>query len=142
VTVDAPPVLGVVADEDRVRQVLINLLSNALKYSEPDTPLTIAAKVLPTVQTNQGVFGRRRPHASAGMVQVNVRDHGLGIPLREAPKLFNRFVRLERDIAGPVRGTGVGLYVCRVLVEAMGGSLSRNGLAGPATAPPGPACQR
>jgi signal transduction histidine kinase len=123
VTVDIPPVLGVVADEDRVRQVLINLLSNALKYSEPDTPLTIAAKVLPPVQTNHGVFGRRRAHATAGMVQVSVRDHGLGIPPREVSKLFNRFVRLERDITGPVRGTGVGLYVCRVLVEAMGGSI-------------------
>jgi signal transduction histidine kinase len=123
VTVDIPPVLGVVADEDRVRQVLINLLSNALKYSEPDTPLTIAAKVLPPVQTNHGVFGRRRPSATAGMVQVSVRDHGLGIPPREVSKLFNRFVRLQRDITGPVRGTGVGLYVCRVLVEAMGGSI-------------------
>jgi signal transduction histidine kinase len=123
VTLDIPQALEVVADEDRVRQVLINLLSNALKYSEPDTPLTISAKALPPAQTNPGMFGHRRSHASAGIVQVSVRDHGLGIPSHDVPKLFNRFVRLERDIAGPVRGTGVGLYVCRVLVEAMGGRI-------------------
>jgi len=52
-----------------------------------------------------------------------VRDRGLGIPQRDVAKLFERFVRLERDIAGPARGTGVGLYMCRMLVEAMGGRI-------------------
>lgn len=56
-------------------------------------------------------------------VEVSVRDYGLGVPSRDMSKLFQRFVRLERDIAGPVRGTGVGLYLCRVLVEAMGGRI-------------------
>jgi signal transduction histidine kinase len=45
------------------------------------------------------------------------------VPPSDIPKLFNRFVRLERDIAGSVRGTGVGLYMCRVLVDAMGGRI-------------------
>jgi signal transduction histidine kinase len=56
-------------------------------------------------------------------VQVNVRDKGLGVPPKDAPRLFQRFVRLERDIAGAVRGTGVGLYLCRELVHAMDGDI-------------------
>jgi signal transduction histidine kinase len=58
-----------------------------------------------------------------GQVQFSARDYGFGVPPRDIPKLFNRFVRLERDIAGSTRGTGVGLYMCRVLVEAMGGRI-------------------
>jgi len=57
------------------------------------------------------------------MIRVSVQDHGLGVSPRDATNLFNRFVRLERDIAGPVRGTGVGLYLCRILIEAMGGRI-------------------
>jgi peroxiredoxin len=56
-------------------------------------------------------------------VEVTVQDAGMGIPLHEATKLFQRFVRLERDIAGPVRGTGVGLYLRRQFVEGMGGRI-------------------
>jgi signal transduction histidine kinase len=112
VTVSVPPDLRVWADEARLRQVLINLLSNALKYSEPGTPIEVAA------------FAGRMAHGQeSSLIQLNVRDHGLGIPPRDQPKLFQRFVRLERDVAGPVRGTGVGLYLCRILVMAMGGRI-------------------
>lgn len=57
------------------------------------------------------------------MACIRVRDHGLGVPPAEQRKLFQRFVRLERDITGPVRGTGIGLFTCRTLVEAMGGAI-------------------
>jgi signal transduction histidine kinase len=126
--VEIPAELVVWADEGRVRQVLVNLVANALKYSDPGTPITISADIL---DEQRGHRSRRTvtagPHSqrasAAGMVRVSVRDMGLGVPPRDASKLFNRFVRLERDIAGPVRGTGVGLYLCRVLVEAMGGRI-------------------
>jgi signal transduction histidine kinase len=112
VTVSVPPDLRVWADEARLRQVLINLLSNALKYSDSGSPIEVAA------------FAGGKAHSQeSSLIQLNVRDHGLGIPPRDQPKLFQRFVRLERDIAGPVRGTGVGLYVCRILVMAMGGHI-------------------
>jgi signal transduction histidine kinase len=106
VTMHLPSDLVVWADEGRLRQVLVNLLANALKYSAPGTPIDLTAE-LPAV----------------GQVQFSLRDHGFGVPPRDIPKLFNRFVRLERDIAGSARGTGVGLYMCRVLVEAMGGRI-------------------
>src|SRR5262249_29828136 len=129
-TMEIPAELMVQGDEGRIRQVLVNLLTNALKYSAPGTPITIAADALENRQRFRPLhampFGRRThsaPAVDAGMVQVSIQDQGLGIPSRDAGKLFNRFVRLERDIAGPVRGTGVGLYLCRVLVEAMGGRI-------------------
>src|SRR5262249_44992232 len=130
-TMQIPAELLVQGDEGRIRQILVNLLTNALKYSAPGTPITITAGALEHRQRFRPLhpmpYGRRM-HATpavdaAGMVQVSVQDQGLGIPPRDAGKLFNRFVRLERDIAGPVRGTGVGLYLCRVLVEAMGGRI-------------------
>jgi signal transduction histidine kinase len=127
-TVEIPAELVVWADEGRVRQVLVNLLANALKYSAPGTPITISATVLdeqqrPRSQQTQHPSSRGQTASATGMARVSVRDSGLGVPPRDASKLFNRFVRLERDIAGPVRGTGVGLYLCRVLVEAMGGRI-------------------
>ncbi|HKD75903.1 MAG TPA: ATP-binding protein, partial [Ktedonobacterales bacterium] len=56
-------------------------------------------------------------------VQIQVRDWGLGIPPDAQALLFTRFVRLARDAASSTRGTGVGLYICRVLVQAMGGQI-------------------
>jgi signal transduction histidine kinase len=127
VKLDIPTDLVVLADETRLRQVLINLLSNALKYSEAGTPIAITASELDELPQDGAHDGSRRRIqrlvAMSGVALVSVQDRGLGIPPRDAPKLFNRFVRLERDIAGSVRGTGVGLYLCRVLVEAMKGRI-------------------
>jgi signal transduction histidine kinase len=108
VQLQVEPGLSIWADPTRFRQIMINLLSNALKYSPREKPITVWAK---TVMLPQ-------PHVEIGVV-----DQGLGIPPEEQPKLFQRFVRLERDITGPVRGTGIGLYICRRLCEAMGGSI-------------------
>lgn len=121
--VGVPANLVVMADETRLRQILLNLLSNALKYSAAGTRIQVGAQALPAQR--RSVFARLGANeASSGpMAQIGVRDFGLGVPPEDAPKLFNRFVRLERDIAGPVRGTGVGLYLCRVYTEAMGGRI-------------------
>jgi signal transduction histidine kinase len=99
------PGLFVQADELRLRQILLNLVSNALKYSPAGTTIQILAL--------QG----------QGLVKVSVRDYGLGVPLDQQRRLFERFVRLERDINSPVRGAGLGLYITRRLVEAMNGRL-------------------
>jgi signal transduction histidine kinase len=93
------------ADEMRLRQVLLNLLNNALKYSPEGTDVEIAAD------------------AEEGRIKVGMRDHGLGIPLADQERLFERFTRLDRDINSPVRGAGLGLYICKQLVWAMGGQI-------------------
>lgn len=126
VTIDIAADLVVLGDEVRLRQVLTNLVANALKYSEPETPIQIGANLYiedhaPHGGLLQHFVSDNTPNTK--FVMVRVRDFGLGVPARDVSKLFNRFVRLERDIAGSVRGTGVGLFVSRILVEAMGGRI-------------------
>ena len=57
------------------------------------------------------------------MVRITLRDYGLGIPPGQLPLLFNRFVRLPRDLASNVPGNGLGLYLCQTLAEGMGGRI-------------------
>jgi signal transduction histidine kinase len=66
---------------------------------------------------------RRGEAVGVLMTQVTVRDYGQGIPPDQAPLLFNRFVRLPRDLASSISGNGLGLYLCRLYVEAMGGRI-------------------
>lgn len=116
--IDVPADLRVYADEERVRQVVLNLLSNAAKYSPPAGPIEIVARL-----HQPGRRGARGSTPDVPMVEIAVRDYGLGIPPNQAVLLFQRFVRLERDIASPVVGTGLGLAICRTYVEAMGGRI-------------------
>jgi signal transduction histidine kinase len=105
VTIAIPSDLLVKADVMRLHQVLLNVLNNAFKYSDRKTPIEIDAIV------------------EHGMVQTRIRDYGAGIPLEEQSRLFERFTRLERDLNSPVRGTGLGLYICKRLVKAMNGDI-------------------
>ncbi len=105
VSIAISPQLFVMADAIRLRQVLLNLVSNALKYSPHGTPIEISAE------------------ADTEYVTVCVRDYGSGVPLEEQNRLFERFVRLERDMNSPTRGAGLGLYICRHLLTVMGGTI-------------------
>ncbi|HLX57729.1 MAG TPA: ATP-binding protein [Ktedonobacteraceae bacterium] len=95
----------VIADELRLRQIILNLVGNAVKYSPAASPLEISASVTLEEST------------------LRIRDFGSGIPPGDQPRLFERFVRLERDMNSPVRGAGLGLYISKQLVEAMGGHM-------------------
>ncbi len=106
--VDIPEQLTMWVDQHYVRQVLLNLLSNAFKYAPKHTTITICA--------GQG-------NVSAACVCIRVKDEGPGIPTDEIPLLFGKFIRLKRDLSGNVRGTGLGLYICKQLVEAMHGHI-------------------
>ncbi len=107
---DIPAQLQVRADPQYVRRVLRNLLSNAFKYSQPHTPIALTA-------------GLHQAENGGTYVCIRVQDVGPGIPPQEKSQLFEKFARLERDLYGKTRGTGLGLYISRQLVEVMGGTI-------------------
>ncbi|GLV57701.1 hypothetical protein KDH_45370 [Dictyobacter sp. S3.2.2.5] len=89
-----------------LRHILHQLLSNAFKYTPPGSPIIIRAELDP---------------AEEHTICISIKDRGPGIPFREQAHIFDQFARLPRDIAGTVRGTGLGLYICKQLVERMHG---------------------
>ena len=103
----------VYADRQYLRQVIRNLLSNAFKYSPARSPVTVRAHTV----TVAGV------PSSPGQICISIEDCGPGIPPAEQAHIFQQFARLERDIASPVQGTGIGLYTSKQLVEEMGGRI-------------------
>lgn len=106
-TLDVPEGLPPVrADHDRIRQVLANLLSNAVKFS-PD-----GGEVIVSV---------RQPDEAT--VEVSVSDRGLGIPGDALPKLFTKFFRVDSGDRRQIGGTGLGLALCKEIVEAHGGKI-------------------
>ncbi|MGH3007842.1 MAG: ATP-binding protein [Gaiellaceae bacterium] len=94
------------ADEDKLRQVLVNLLDNAVKYSPDGGEVTVELSSAP------------------GLVTLTVRDGGLGIPAGEHERIFEKFYRLDPALTRGVGGSGLGLYISRELVSRMGGRLS------------------
>ena len=120
VQVTVPAGVAILGEPIRLRQILANLLSNALKYSPPGTPIKVTARVLVLSPTGSR---RREDKSRTYIVEIRAHDSGLGIPPEQAPLLFNRFVRLPRDLASSVAGSGLGLYLCRVMTESMGGTI-------------------
>lgn len=119
-----PPDCWVPADGERLRLVISNLVSNALKYSPAHEPCVVTA-----AREQRGSLARRGVPVATGSgapeswVVVSVVDRGEGIAPEDQANLFQKFVRLTRSLTTPVRGTGLGLWICRQYVEAMGGSI-------------------
>ena len=122
VVIDLPPDLPrVMADAGRIVQVLDNLLSNAARHSPEAAPIRVAAE------------------PDGAHVAVSVADSGEGVPPERLPHLFRRHAGIEEGGAG---GSGLGLVICRGLVEAHGGRI-RAESAGPGRASPSPSpCRR
>ena len=101
-----PPaeVVSIDVDAALVQQVLVNVLDNAVKYSERDTPIELAVRVL-----------------ADGMIRFDVADRGKGFPVEERSRLFDLFYRGKNATSS--RGTGLGLAICKAVVTAHGGSI-------------------
>ena len=105
--------VGCLADPDRLRQVLVNLVDNAIKYSPSGGRVDISVSA-----------------AAAAGVRIVVADRGLGIPAAERERIFEKFYRLDPSLTRGVGGTGLGLYICRQLVRGMGGHIAVSGRGG------------
>lgn len=92
-------------DRDRLKQVLINLLDNAIKYSEAAQPIESIVEQI----DNQAI--------------IRIRDRGIGIPLQDLGRIFDRFYRVDEDRARTTGGYGLGLAISKTLVEGMGGKM-------------------
>jgi PAS domain S-box-containing protein len=99
---DVPPVAG---DSDKIRQVLTNLVENAVKYSPDGGRVTVEVAL------------------AEPRMRFSVRDEGLGVPPAEHRRIFEKFYRLDPDMTRGVGGTGLGLYISRELLERMGGRI-------------------
>jgi two-component system phosphate regulon sensor histidine kinase PhoR len=95
-----------VCDEGRLRQVLENLLGNAVKYSPDGGRIAL------------------RLRDGGARLRIEVQDEGLGIPPSERDRIFEKFYRLDPALTRGVGGSGLGLYISRQLVEQMGGRIS------------------
>jgi PAS domain S-box-containing protein len=96
---------AVLADYDKIQQVLVNLIENAIKYSPKGGPIIIDAE----------------PNSTE--VIVSVTDQGIGVPENERQRIFDRFSRLDSRYVRERKGAGLGLYICKAIVEAHGGRI-------------------
>jgi two-component system phosphate regulon sensor histidine kinase PhoR len=99
---DLPPIRG---DEERLDQLLMNLLHNAIKFSPQGGTVTITTDEQPD------------------SVVVSVTDHGIGIPPKDRDRVFERFYKVDRARQRGLGGTGLGLAIARHIAEAHGGRL-------------------
>jgi signal transduction histidine kinase len=106
IQVEAKETIEAIIDRDRLKQVLINLINNAVKYSDFDQPIELTVE-----QLDQQII-------------IQVRDYGVGIPLQDQSRIFERFYRVDEARARDTGGHGLGLAIAKTLVEGMGGSIT------------------
>ncbi|RZM17963.1 MAG: PAS domain-containing sensor histidine kinase, partial [Pedobacter sp.] len=93
------------ADRDKIAQVMHNLISNAVKYSPPETTIIVSTALV------------------SGNVKVSVKDQGMGINSEDLPRIFDRYYRVENNITTSVSGFGIGLYLCSEIVHRHHGEI-------------------
>lgn len=97
-------------DKAQISEVIINLVDNAVKYGPENQEITVSVS-------------HDALDAQGGMVHVKVADQGQGIPPESMHKLFNKFSQLEPSLSRSQEGTGLGLYICKLIVERLGGKI-------------------
>ena len=97
--------VDLIADENRLVQVLVNFLSNAMKFSPTGTKIEVVAKDL----------GQE--------VEISVTDMGPGIPIDEQERIFKRFERIQGDGKPNIEGSGLGLAICKAIIDQHGGAI-------------------
>jgi signal transduction histidine kinase len=101
-----PPEVEALADRSKVEQIVLNLVSNAVKFTEPGGKITLQCS------------------AESGHARLDVRDTGVGIPSDQLEEIFEPFVQVGRSLTSTREGTGLGLAISRDLARAMDGEIT------------------
>jgi PAS domain S-box-containing protein len=103
---------SVLADPEKMQQIVLNLLGNAVKFTEPGGTITLSAE------------------AAGKCIEIRVADTGPGIPAEKLERIFDAFVQVDRRLNQPVQGVGLGLAISQDLAKAMGGGVSVESVVG------------
>ncbi len=101
-------------DSERITQVVVNLLSNALKFSPNGSTITISARHVDKTSRNE---------SREGMLRIDISDQGRGIPADKAASIFERFSQVKNEDGRSNRGSGLGLAICKAIIEQHGGEI-------------------
>ncbi len=104
--------LTIVADRAKLRQVLVNLVGNAVKFSEPHESVVVSAA------------------PDGANVKIAVTDHGPGVAREDLPRLFSKFYQAEKPLTRTTGGVGLGLYISKQIIEAHGGVMGVESILG------------
>lgn len=115
-TCHIPDSLTLTGDKERLRQVLLNLVSNGVKYTPAEGEVTVNVMRREKGEGDGGEPGRV-------LINVQVRDTGIGIPPADLPHLFDRFYRVDNAATQGIKGTGLGLAIVKSIIEAHQGSI-------------------
>ena len=95
----------ILADKDKIKQVVLNIIANSIRYSKETGTIIVAAR------------------SNNSIVRIFIRDNGIGIPEEDIPRIFERFYRVEKSRTSDTGGTGLGLAIAKEIVEAHGGTI-------------------
>jgi signal transduction histidine kinase len=114
--------LMVYADRDKIGQVLMNLIGNAIKFTPSGGQITVTARRVTSGECRVSSSGPDIP-ANGEQVEIAIADSGEGIPAEELPYIFDKFYQVQLGIQAKAKGTGLGLAIAKSLVELQGGSI-------------------
>ncbi|MBW7454468.1 PAS domain-containing sensor histidine kinase, partial [Paenibacillus sepulcri] len=117
VSLKAEPGIYAEADEDRLRQIIMNLLANGISYTPEGGHVTIVVR--PVAGTRYVSDGEDYDH-----IRISISDSGIGIPKKDLPRIFERFYRVDKARSRGSGGTGLGLSIVKHLVELHKGSIT------------------
>ena len=109
ITLDIPmDINDIYSDVHSTEQIIMNIISNAIKYTKPNGKIKISCQNLDN------------------FLKITVKDNGIGIPKEDLNRIFERFYRVEKGRSRAMGGTGLGLSIAKELIETMGGSIEIN----------------
>ncbi len=110
------------ADPEKIEQVLSNLLGNAVKYSPQGGDIEVEIRTVNNEEQLSELYGET-PQVKLPCFVVSIVDTGVGIPEEELEQIFERFYRVDNKLIRSTPGAGLGLYICRLIIEAHGGNI-------------------